>query len=1190
MAVSSFVESIEYIETTIGGTSTSFSYNLTKGQDYSNCVPFMTVHSDGDYYDVKLFDMYFSGTTESGIINFRRHDQRNTAAYLKCYVVEFNPDEVRVQQGSFNLDAQTTDTVTLPTTLSGTDRAAMTFGWRTSTDNQSQYQAMVRGRVLSTTQIDFYRNNTSYNSNGHWFLFEDLGNNFRVVHKSSSFSGSGQTLTINPSDGSTLPLLRTFIQGSFATNQTSAGYLTRGTCRMFMYSNGSVRCDKQDSSYQTIYWSVQLITFLDDTKVYTPYDTLPLSLNTTNASATRNFDTGGSTRVSYLHNPDTSTIAYGCMQGIMRADSTSVSAINESFCSAKVDTTSSGVFHYYKTGASYNNYMSQLSVVDWAGIPVASGTNDNPIPEGKGQGESFVKSVENFRFYIEDYVGARALTKGQDIDNCVIFLNTRCDSGTDYIREYRAMAWFEKPNTVMLKNWDTSGQTVCDVSVVEFHPNQIKVQQKMRYTAGNQYCDTAIDEVADLNKAFIVTSTFDPGNLREARYTFVRVRFTSTTNIEMYKNMAGYEVENSIFVVEDLGENFETEHFTATWAGNWHSHYTSEAYFNDQSLVLTSFASAHTGDYPSRWGHRTYLAYPQRLNHNKGDVSYYNVYSAATVIRFLDEKYHIHNYGPNLNAQNTVTYTVSTHISKYPDAISVINANMYSVAKCNTTSEGGISELFATGRMIDDTTVEFSKNGYSYNTESRFSVVNWIGNDVREDNGWEVERTNTNSIVTSVQKYQYSGSTSAMSVYLQKGQDLNQCVPFISYSAHASDYIVLRCYHNIYRDPAVDRMFIWFGGGSTGTRNVTAYIVEFGPDIKVQYNHIGINGTSGTVTIEEVNLERAFLHFYAFSDAYDRYARPQAVCGHFVDETTIQFDRTNGDGYMFVTWYVVECPDDDTYWRVQHLYSTGKGGGSSVYATLNNFVNTDRSLFLGSYSTTHANDYPSRGYYRMYHRQDELIQFNKYDASYYNMDNMNVEVVEMSSSWRTKGFRVVSDFISLAPTATQTISLRTRTGEGFDKLRSMVVQGNQGNECRCDSTSEADLPEAFAHLEFDGDDYHTSVTATKTGGASANTYGFMYAVEWPESNAYYVEGTVVEQDLIPVSRTVRMYRADTGEQMDETVSASGTGYFRCETTYSGAHYVVCLDDEADIVYNDLIYGRIYPDVIENSFRYNEGKY
>lgn len=76
--------------------------------------------------------------------------------------------------------------------------------------------------------------------------------------------------------------------------------------------------------------------------------------------------------------------------------------------------------------------------------------------------------------------------------------------------------------------------------------------------------------------------------------------------------------------------------------------------------------------------------------------------------------------------------------------------------------------------------------------------------------------------------------------------------------------------------------------------------------------------------------------------------------------------------------------------------------------------------------------------------------------------------------------------------------------------------------------------------------------------------------------AYYFYG-VVNESTIPVDRVVRAHRADTGEVVGETTSHSGTGVFSMETTYSGLHYIVCLDDYTDqTYYNDLIYGNIYP--------------
>jgi len=78
----------------------------------------------------------------------------------------------------------------------------------------------------------------------------------------------------------------------------------------------------------------------------------------------------------------------------------------------------------------------------------------------------------------------------------------------------------------------------------------------------------------------------------------------------------------------------------------------------------------------------------------------------------------------------------------------------------------------------------------------------------------------------------------------------------------------------------------------------------------------------------------------------------------------------------------------------------------------------------------------------------------------------------------------------------------------------------------------------------------------------------------PESGPaiFSFEGNVYEKG-VPVARTVRSYRRDTGELTDETTSNSSTGYYYLETTYSGLHSIVCLDDEGGLSYNDLIIGQ-----------------
>ena len=73
----------------------------------------------------------------------------------------------------------------------------------------------------------------------------------------------------------------------------------------------------------------------------------------------------------------------------------------------------------------------------------------------------------------------------------------------------------------------------------------------------------------------------------------------------------------------------------------------------------------------------------------------------------------------------------------------------------------------------------------------------------------------------------------------------------------------------------------------------------------------------------------------------------------------------------------------------------------------------------------------------------------------------------------------------------------------------------------------------------------------------------------------YFSGYVYEQGVPAADRIIRAYNRSTGELMVETTS-SGNGYYYLETTYSGAHYVVALDDDGGMVYNALIEDRLTP--------------
>ena len=981
--MASMIESVEYVEVEFASTDLVKSFSLTKGQDYTKCVPFMTSHSESDYHDCKLFDAYFS----SGTITFARYTQRNNTATIKCYVVEFNSSEIRVQQGSFNTDTANTDTVTLATTLNDVNKAAMTFTWKANHSSRSFYALYVRGQVLSTTSIDFYRQNTTSLCSGHWFLFEDLNENFNVTHSSNSSGSASRYITID--GGRCVDPLRTFILGSYATNNPG-NYPSRASNSSYLYSDGVIKNDKTDTANYIVYLNCQIVEFLNKDKIYVPFDHMCQSLINTD-TLTRS--TGGiSTTVPWTVNSNSTAIVTGMMQGISQCTTTAYQAINGTFISAEL--TASGTISFEKIGNTYTYYPSYTVAVDWEGIDIDVGTNDSPIIEGTGDGESFVKSVENFRFTLSDQFGARVLTKGQKWKNCAIFSSHR-GTGGDYPDYHTTNVYLVTPGIVCFKRYQTIGDVYIDVSVVEFHPNQVKVQHKNIATLNNTITNVDIESVSNVNKSFILSKIFNSYHTYNYDRFPARVSFTTTSGIEIYKHTASYS-DVSIFVVEDLKDNFKTKHFTDSFAGtNGYIYDDTDIWGSYTSFPIVSYASANVSNYPSRGTIRARWLYEfNPLRMDKQDSAYYSIYWTGTLVKFLHSKRYVENIDQELITSNSgVSYNYTEDFINDSHALTCFNNIMSSNIKCTTTNYRGISETFGTIRIMDYDvgTCEISKSGASYDSYGSFVLLDWIG---ASTSGTIDMTTPTKSIVNSVQVNTYYNSDKVITVPFTKGQNSAQCVPFVSNSGHASTFEITTFYKGVYR--YADYFQLDYTGDNTGDRYVSCSIVEFGSDIKVQYGGGYSSSTTKTFTIDEVNLDRAFLVFYAHSDNWMNYLASIAVCGHFTSSTELEFVRAVDNDTMYISWYIVECPDDDSYWKVQHIYETSKGGAADIYVTPNNTINPNRSIVLSSWTSTSVSDYPSRQLYKMRHTLNNQFHFSKTDGAYYDMNNVNVEVVEMS--------------------------------------------------------------------------------------------------------------------------------------------------------------------------------------------------
>lgn len=75
---------------------------------------------------------------------------------------------------------------------------------------------------------------------------------------------------------------------------------------------------------------------------------------------------------------------------------------------------------------------------------------------------------------------------------------------------------------------------------------------------------------------------------------------------------------------------------------------------------------------------------------------------------------------------------------------------------------------------------------------------------------------------------------------------------------------------------------------------------------------------------------------------------------------------------------------------------------------------------------------------------------------------------------------------------------------------------------------------------------------------------------------YKFSGTVLDQGSPAAGRKIVAHKRDTFEPIAYTTT-SGDGSYELITTYSGSHYIVCLDDDAGVQYNDKILGRMIPE-------------
>ncbi len=203
-----------------GDTTTSIALGLS--QDETNCVPFFTVRntSSGDATDVfanRLFEIFFDNSGGPRV-NFRRRSTSGTQGTFEihCFVVEFDPAKVNIQQNVTSLSSPTIATQVV--TAVDQDKSFIVSNFSCSAGTDDDFNGHTpRARFLANDKISLEKGITTSTLQIRTFVVECIGSEFSTQFVQPLLTGS----TITATDTLTaVTLAKTFLIGQWDTDET----------------------------------------------------------------------------------------------------------------------------------------------------------------------------------------------------------------------------------------------------------------------------------------------------------------------------------------------------------------------------------------------------------------------------------------------------------------------------------------------------------------------------------------------------------------------------------------------------------------------------------------------------------------------------------------------------------------------------------------------------------------------------------------------------------------------------------------------------------------------------------------------------------------------------------------------------------------------------------------------------------
>jgi len=399
---------------------------------------------------------------------------------------------------------------------------------------------------------------------------------------------------------------------------------------------------------------------------------------------------------------------------------------------------------------------------------------------------------------------------------------------------------------------------------------------------------------------------------------------------------------------------------------------------------------------------------------------------------------------------------------------------------------------------------------------------------------------------------------------LTKGQDVNNCVPFVTYQSSTGSGNASRWRVDVYF-PNSTQIKLERGEAADNVAG-RIFIVEFDP------NKVRVQQGSFTCVDENVRPQTTDV---ALAQTVD--TSKAAVIAHYrtsltgvnnwdthslrvyLSASNFSVRRYEGDDTaLYGHYYVFESLTGN--FTVQQINLTFGGSDTLISDTITT-VNENKSFILSTVYTT--NNGTNFGY-------------STFDAKLTGGGSSVEGERALAGAYTVVGFFIIEFHDD---TTVRHGDISFGSGDTQDDSTILEVDTNYASVIPTSSVGTVRINSTIAQLGL-CDEYLSSSTNFRalrntTGTAAEGRY---QVVEFSQAPGYYVGGYVMEEET-PVVRTVRSYRRDTGAFLNETTSSGINGYFYLETTYSGEQYVVCIDDDAGLVYNALIYDLIIPTTV-----------